>query len=56
MRDNFLINIYKFYKFDTLNIPDFRNGKDIKKRTRVALTIENKREVCEMVKMCQSLL
>ena len=42
--------IYKLYKFDTLDIPHFRNGQDIKKRKRVALTIENKLEVCKIVK------
>ena len=31
-------------------LPGFRNGQDIKKkRKRVALTIENKLEVCKMV-------
>ena len=32
------------FKFDTLNKPGF------KKRKRIALTIENKLEVCKMVK------
>ena len=31
---------YKLYKFDTLNIPGFRNEQDIIKKKRVALTIE----------------
>ena len=30
-------------------LPGFRNEQDIKKRKRVALTIENKLEVCKMV-------
>ena len=44
--------IYKLYKFDTLNIPSFRNRQDIitKRRERVALTIEFKLKVCKMVK------
>ena len=47
MHDNFFL---KLYKFDTLNIPGFRNWQDIKKRKRVALTIENKLEACKLVK------
>ena len=48
---HFLNFIFKLYKFDTLNILGFLNDQDIKKkRKRVALTIENKLEVCKMVK------
>ena len=38
----------KLYKFSTLNLPGFINGQDIKKK-QVALTIENKLEVCKTV-------
>ena len=51
---NTTFEIYNLYKFDTLNIHDFRNEQDIKKiKKQVALTIKNKQLVCKMLnKQC----
>ena len=46
----FVFSFFYLYKLDTLNEPSFRNGQDFKKRKQVALTIENKQEVCKMKK------
>ena len=44
------IFFFKLYKFETLNIPGFKNEENIKIKSRLAITIENKLYVFKNIK------